>query len=106
MAMPTSDYWDDNKLADARDGFDEARLADMATRILATWFQFGQDDPDFPPLGVGMPDDILKPHKYVDAKDPAAKSSLLRQAIEGHVLVKNVNNSLPLIKPRTLSVFG
>ncbi|KAF2212657.1 glycoside hydrolase family 3 protein [Cercospora zeae-maydis SCOH1-5] len=106
MAMPNSDYWDDNKLADARDGFDGARLVDMATRILATWFQFGQDDPDFPPLGIGMPDDILKPHKYVDAKDPAAKSSLLRQAIEGHVLVKNVNNSLPLVKPRTLSVFG
>ncbi|KAM3415087.1 hypothetical protein BST61_g10220 [Cercospora zeina] len=106
MAMPNSDYWDDNKLADARDGFDGARLVDMATRILATWFHFGQDDPDFPSLGIGMPDDILKPHKYVDAKDPAAKSSLLRQAIEGHVLVKNVNNSLPLVKPRTLSVFG
>ena len=29
-----------------------------------------------------------------------------QQAIEGHVLVKNVNNALPLRSPKTLSIFG
>lgn len=31
---------------------------------------------------------------------------LLEGAIAGHVLVKNVNNALPLEKPNMLSVFG
>ncbi|KAI5358510.1 Putative glycoside hydrolase, family 3, glycoside hydrolase family 3 domain, immunoglobulin [Septoria linicola] len=106
MAMPNSEFWDNDKLANARDGFDSQRLVDMATRILATWYQFGQDDPEFPSLGIGMPVDLLKPHDIVDTKDPAAKPSLLQQAIEGHVLVKNSNGTLPLNKPRTLSVFG
>ena len=76
----------------------------MATRIIATWYQLGQDQAL--PLGVGMPPNLLLPHNYTDAKDPATKSSLLQQAIEGHVLVKNTNNALPLNKPRVLSIFG
>jgi beta-glucosidase len=106
MAMPTSTFWDNNALAEPHDGFDPERLVDMAIRILATWYKFGQDDPDYPSLGIGMPDDLLKPHDYVEARDPAAKGSLLRQAIEGHVLVKNSNGALPLRKPAVLSVFG
>lgn len=106
MALPVSAYWDNDQLANAKEGLESSRLTDMATRILATWFKFGQDDPSYPPLGIGMPADILEPHDYVDAKDPAAKDSLLRQAIEGHVLVKNVNGTLPLNKPKTLSIFG
>lgn len=108
LAMPTSDYWDEDKLANAvNDGsLNKTRLVDMATRIIATWYQLGQDSPDMPELGVGMAPDLLKPHNFVDARDPASKDSLLQQAIEGHVLVKNVNNTLPLKKPRVLSVFG
>jgi beta-glucosidase len=108
MAMPQSRYWDNDQLAEAvKNGeLNETRLTDMATRIVATWYQFGQDNPDFPTTGVGMPPDLLQPHTYVDAKDPASKSSLLQQAIEGHVLVKNKNNALPLGKPQILSIFG
>ncbi|KXS97080.1 hypothetical protein AC578_10779 [Pseudocercospora eumusae] len=106
MAMPTSDFWGQGKLAAATEGFNRSRLVDMATRIVATWYQLGQDDPNFPPMGVGMPADLLAPHDYIDARDVAAKPSILQQAIEGHVLVKNVKGALPLKKPRLLSVFG
>jgi beta-glucosidase len=108
MAMPDSPrYWDDDRLANAVDkGFNRTRLEDMAIRTIATWYQFGQDEEDFPELGVGMPADITLPHEYVDAKDPAARPNLLQQAIEGHVLVKNIRNALPLRTPKSLSVFG
>jgi beta-glucosidase len=108
MAMPNSQYWDKDQLARAVDSqtMNRTRLVDMATRVVATWYQFGQDDTLFPSTGVGMAKDLLAPHTFVDARDPASKPSLLDQAIQGHVLVKNVNNSLPLKSPKVLSVFG
>ena len=108
MAMPTTNYWNERQLENAVNSgaLNETRLADMATRILATWIQFGQDGPTFPALGVGMAPNLLLPHTYVDARDPASKASLLQQAIEGHVLVKNVDSALPLSKPKVMSIFG
>lgn len=53
-----------------------------------------------------MPSKVTDPHDVVDARDPAAKPTLLEGAIEGHVLVKNTKNTLPLKKPRMLSLFG
>lgn len=108
MAMPTSPFWDAGQLSHAVSAGDlnKTRLSDMATRIVATWIQFGMNDTSFPKLGVGMPPNLNAPHNYTDAKDPAAKPSLLDQAIEGHVLVKNTNNALPLKQPKVLSVFG
>ena len=108
MAMPTSSYWDDKQLADAVNSqdFNKTRLIDMATRIVATWYQFGQDNTTSTQLGAGMPPDLLTPHMYTDAKDPASKASLLEQAIEGHVLVKNTNGALPLSQPAVISIFG
>lgn len=108
MAMPSSAYWDAGQLVDFIDHGDlnKTRLIDMATRIVATWYKLGQDNPYHPPPGVGMPVDISRPHTFVNARDPAAQPSLLQQAIEGHVLVKNNNSALPLKKPKVLSVFG
>lgn len=107
MAMPDSKYWGNDYLANSvDDGFNRTRLEDMATRIIATWYQFGQDDPELPQFGVGLPADITLPHKFVDAKDRAAKSNILRQAIEGHVLAKNIRNALPLRAPKAVSIFG
>jgi len=65
----------------------------------------GQDK-DFPEPGVGMPSDLSKPHKIVDGRDPASKGILMDGAVEGHVLVKNIRNALPLAKPKMLSIFG
>ena len=53
-----------------------------------------------------MPLDYTAPHTPINARDPASKSVLLDGALEGHVLVKNSNNSLPLRSPKLLSVFG
>lgn len=50
--------------------------------------------------------DYTAPHPLVDGRDPASKPNRLQQAIEGHVLVKNTNNALPLQKPKILSLFG
>lgn len=42
----------------------------------------------------------------MDARDPTSKPIILQSAIEGHVLVKNVNKTLPLKKPKIISLFG
>lgn len=77
-------------------------------RIIATWYQFGQDANDYPSPGVGLPRSLTTQHVFVDAKVPSAKQVLLDSAIEGHVLVKNTNGflGLPLQKPKLVSVFG
>lgn len=83
----------------------ESRLDDMATRVIAAWYQMGQDQ-NFTAHGAGVPVDVTIPHTIINAKDPASKSTLLQGAVEGHVLVKNVGNALPLNKPQLLSIFG
>lgn len=53
-----------------------------------------------------MSADLEIPHKIIDARDIADRDVLLQGAVEGHVLVKNRNSSLPLRKPKLLSLFG
>jgi beta-glucosidase len=109
LALPTSSFWDNGQLAKAvQNGTLPAeRLQDMATRILASWYKFiGGPDGGFPPLGYGMAANQLQPHKAVDARDPSSKPTIFQSAVEGHVLVKNTNNALPLKKPLMLSLYG
>ena len=72
---------------------------------MATWFYLDQDSV-FKSPGVGMPSSVSAAHQAVIATSQAAKSVLLQSAIEGHVLVKNQNNALPLKSPKLISVFG
>jgi beta-glucosidase len=53
-----------------------------------------------------MSADILAPHAAVDARVVSSKQVLLDGAIEGHVLVKNTKNALPLKSPKLLSLYG
>lgn len=53
-----------------------------------------------------MPPDYFAPHPQVSGKSVTSKSVLYTGAQEGHVLVKNVNNALPLKSPKLLSFFG
>jgi len=108
MVMPLgSTYWGNNLTIAVRNGsLPESRIDDMATRILTAWFHAGQDKPSVPPVGSGLPYNYLRPHDLIDARDSADDVSLLQSAIEGHVLVKNVNGTLPLHKPSVISVFG
>ena len=104
MAMPDSPYWSAGNLtqAVANGSVAQSRLDDMATRILASWYKLAPlKDP-----GHGFAFNLTGPHPIVDARDPAAKPTIFQGAVEGHVLVKNVNNALPLKKPKFLSVFG
>ncbi|KAI1091002.1 glycoside hydrolase family 3 protein [Rostrohypoxylon terebratum] len=106
MVMPNSDLWGDNLTKAVNNGsVTEDRINDMATRIMAGYYQLGQDQ-GFPDPGIGMPADLTKPHDIVDARNISSRQILLDGAIEGHVLLKNKNNTLPLKKPKMLSVFG
>ncbi|RYO99737.1 hypothetical protein DL764_006725 [Monosporascus ibericus] len=106
MVMPNSELWGDRLTEAVKNGsIPEERLDDMATRIIASWYRMGQDR-DFPEPGVGMPPDLAKAHRIIDARNVSSRRVLLDGAIEGHVLVKNIRNALPLNSPKMLSIFG
>ncbi|KAF7880171.1 uncharacterized protein EAF01_012066 [Botrytis porri] len=96
VVMPSSDLWGvsgENLTASVANGsLAESRLTDMATRIVASWYQMGQDE-DFPELSLAS--SYLTPHTKFNARDPTSKPILLSGAMEGHVL-----------KLELLSIFG
>ncbi|KAF2163824.1 glycoside hydrolase family 3 protein [Zasmidium cellare ATCC 36951] len=102
LVMPDGGYWGDNLTEAVKNGsVAESRLNDMVTRILAAWYHIGQSD--------GYPDVAV--HNYnvqapiVDVRGDHA--SLIREiGAAGAVLVKNVDNALPLSKPRFLNIYG
>ncbi|KIW01897.1 uncharacterized protein PV09_06740 [Verruconis gallopava] len=97
MVMPSSQFLSASTLATAvnNGSLDVSRIDDQATRILAPWFRYAKfSDP-------GMDD-----HASVDAREAASQSTLFQAAVEGHVLVKNVDAVLPLNAPPALSIFG
>ena len=75
-------------------------------RILAAWYRANEDSSTLPDPGFGMPFAVLAPSKRVNARNSSSSSTIFQAAVEGHVLVKNVNNSLPLKCPQLLSLFG
>ncbi|KAM4066131.1 fibronectin type III-like domain-containing protein [Hirsutella rhossiliensis] len=107
MAMPSGDqFWGHNLIKAVKNGtVPESRVDDMVTRIMTTWYQFKQDT-IFTKPGFGMPKDLTKPHEAVEGRAASALPVLLVGAIEGHVLVKNTKKTLPLKRPRMLSLFG
>lgn len=108
MVMPYgATMWGGNLTQAVRNGsIPESRLNDMAVRIMASWYKLGQDSPDYPSKGIGLPANLLADRVPVDARIPESRPVLMQSAIEGHVLVKNINNALPLRSPRMLSLFG
>ncbi|KAG9232527.1 glycoside hydrolase superfamily [Amylocarpus encephaloides] len=94
------------------------RLNDMVTRIVAAWFQFGQDK-DFPlpnfsgntadRTGLCYPGALFSPsyvvNEYVNVQ--ANHKTIAREVVrEGITLLKNSNKTLPLSTSATLKVFG
>ncbi|KAF3766961.1 family 3 glycoside hydrolase [Cryphonectria parasitica EP155] len=108
MTMPVgSTYWGDNLVESVNNGsVSAARLDDMVTRIVAAWYQMGQDSGDYPAPGVGIPRDLTAPHEKVIGWNASFKNVTYQGALEGHVLVKNVNNTLPLQSPQLISLYG
>jgi beta-glucosidase len=95
----------------------EWRLDDMATRIMAAYYYLGQDR-DFPELNYASGDyatygyeyplaqlDYTLINQHVDVRDNHAQ--IIRTVgANSIVLLKNVNSTLPLKKPRQLGVIG
>jgi len=109
VVMPSSILWGANLTLAVNNGtINESRVDDMATRILAPWYQLGQDAVDFPEPGYGLAPDLSVPHRIVDARNASSKPTLLAGATEGHVLVKNTDGALPLKSSETkqISIFG
>jgi beta-glucosidase-like glycosyl hydrolase len=84
----------------------EARVDDMATRILASWYLLGQDSPDYPKTNFNAfhPLDQAT-NEHIDVQGDHGK--LVREIDTASiVLLKNVNGALPLKKPRKLVLVG
>jgi beta-glucosidase len=102
VVMPVAKFWGDN-LTDAVTNGSVAteRLDDMNTRLLAAFYYLNQDE-DFPENSV-YPYNVQ--HPIVDVREDHA--SLIREiGAAGTILVKNVNNTLPLQHPRFLNIYG
>ncbi|KAF9024285.1 glycoside hydrolase family 3 protein [Hymenopellis radicata] len=78
------------------DTIPEARVDDMATRIIAGWFFVHQDSPSYPVLADSQGNDVQEDH-YKLVREMGAAST---------VLLKNTNNVLPLNKPQKLVLLG
>ncbi|OTB04213.1 glycoside hydrolase family 3 protein [Hypoxylon sp. CI-4A] len=107
MAMPDGGvFWGANLTKSVHNGsVSTARLDDMATRIITPWYQMGQDK-GFPAPGIGMPARIDLPHERIEARVVTDRPILFDGAVEGHVLVKNTKDTLPLRKPSSLYLAG
>ena len=115
IAMPDSQgYWGDGLLlAAVKNGSVEAgRVDDMVTRLLAAWQYVGDTDlgdavfPSPPPeMYYSTSATSTQRRPLVDVQ--ADHAALIRTiGAAGTVLVKNVNNTLPLRRPRFLCVYG
>ncbi|KAF8751682.1 Glycosyl hydrolase family 3 C-terminal domain [Rhizoctonia solani] len=98
-------YFGANLTAAVKNGeVTEDRVTDMAERIVAAWYLVGQDK--------GYPDvnfDSFRPqdpiNKHVDVQEDHYK--LVREmGAASTVLLKNVNDTLPLKKPITIALIG
>ena len=107
LFSPNTSYFGGNLIAYVQNGtIPEARVDDMATRILASWYLLGQDSPNYPKtnFNVFFPlDEAMNDH--IDVQDDHGK--LVREIdTSSIILLKNVNGTLPLKKPRKLVLIG
>ncbi|KAF2193166.1 glycoside hydrolase family 3 protein [Zopfia rhizophila CBS 207.26] len=120
-ALPGRWYFGDFLLRAIQNGsVSTDRLDEMVSRVMVSYYLLGQDDnyPSVDPstiavivaneIGLPMAQKIGFPFEVVPARDVRANhSSLIRQiAVAGTVLLKNVNSTLPLQKPKYIAVFG
>lgn len=102
VTMPREGYWGEKLVEAVNNGsVNENRLGDMATRFLASWFYLHQENV-YPSPSIYS---NTEKHFLVDVQEDHA--ALIHDiGAAGTVLVKNVNRTLPLKKPRFLCVYG
>ncbi|TKA81302.1 putative beta-glucosidase G [Cryomyces minteri] len=114
---PTPSYWGENITIAVNNGsLAESRIDDMIRRIMTPYFYLGQDQ-GFPTVDPsGVPLNFFPPSTWVAEFDlngtsnrdvRANHAGLIRElGAAGTVLLKNVNNALPLRTPKNIAVFG
>jgi beta-glucosidase len=102
LVMPNAGFWGDKLIEAVHNGsVSDARINDMATRVLASWYYLHQEN-SYPPPAIYT---NMQKHFPVDVQEDHAR--LIEEiGAAGTVLVKNVNNTLPLMKPKFLCVYG
>ncbi|RDW61487.1 putative beta-glucosidase-related glycosidase [Coleophoma crateriformis] len=102
IVMPDGGYWGNNLTQAVNNGSVSIdRLDDMVTRQLAAFYFLGQNE-SYPQANIYSG---LVQHPVLDVRGDHDK--IIREiGAAGHVLVKNVNESLPLKAPRHVSIFG
>ena len=111
-------FWGPNLTLSVLNGsISEWRIDDMATRIMAAYFYLGQDV-DFPALNFAQGDlstysylypqgkaDFIQINQHLDVRD--AHAQVIRSVgANSIVMLKNVNNTLPLNRPEQIAVIG
>ncbi|KAI8217145.1 hypothetical protein K4K54_011940 [Colletotrichum sp. SAR 10_86] len=110
-------WFGDHVRAAVEDGsVSTARVDEMVRRILTQYFLLGQDDASFPSLDPSTLSVIAAQYQQSLgdlATNPPARdvrgdhAKLIREiGAAGAVLLKNVNNTLPLTTPMNIGVFG
>ncbi|KAH9055804.1 beta-glucosidase [Lactarius deliciosus] len=98
-------YFGANLVAAVKNGtIPEARVDDMATRILASWFFVGQTNFTQPNFNANEPlDGATNQHVNVQADH----GTLVRKIdAASMILLRNIDNTLPLKKPRRIVLIG
>ncbi|KAL7413745.1 glycoside hydrolase superfamily [Mrakia frigida] len=106
MPVPIGDYFGKNIVEAVKNGtVNQSRVDDLATRVLSAWYLTGQDK-GFPEVNFNAFDEQDQVHnKHVDVQHDHWK--IIREiGAASHVLLKNLNETLPLRRPRSLILIG
>ncbi|PPJ59945.1 hypothetical protein CBER1_09895 [Cercospora berteroae] len=111
-------FWGANLTTSVNNGsLAASRLDDMAHRIMAPYFYLGQDQ-DYPLIDPSTPSTQrtwnTSQYRYnwtygdevVDLRNAERVEHIRELGSAGSVLLKNVNNTLPLKNPKNIGVFG
>ena len=115
---PADSFWGPNLTTAVLNGsVPLSRVDDMVTRIMATWYYTGQDQ-GYPEVSFSTWTQKTYDYTYYAGKAGYGEvnyhlnvrsnhDSLMRGIVaDSIILLKNVNNTLPLIKPTQIGVFG
>ncbi|KAJ7674294.1 beta-glucosidase [Mycena rosella] len=82
----------------------QARINDMATRILAAWYLLGQDS-GYPAVNFDAWNNAASFNQHINVQ--SNHNTLIRQIdAASTVLLKNTNGILPLKAPKTIAIVG